>query len=223
MIERAHHESITSPLLVLLSSRTYTPYLSDGSRSNSPSMNKTKSSIHTSHILFLLPNDTARYASPTPSLPPLVINAPRKRQPTRFLSHISIPRARRMLDPVGSDLAARRMSSTFDSDERTPRLQPPRWDVPEILRWTLAPLASPVPEAKNRYADAFVAFIKFNALPALNHSICSALKVWLTWMSNGAPPSAGLTSRASGFPSENVPRPLMDTLRSKKGGRLCGD
>lgn len=62
--------------------------------------------------------------------------------------------------------------------------------------------------------------MRFKALPALNQSICSALNVWLTRMSNAAPPPVGLTCRLRGVPSEKVPRPLMETL--EKRGAAAG-
>lgn len=69
----------------------------------------------------------------------------------------------------------------------------------------------PYPTLPPPYA-ALVCFIRFRALPALNHSICSELKEWFTLISKGARPSTGVTTNASGLPSEKVLNPSIETL-----------
>lgn len=78
----------------------------------------------------------------------------------------------------------------------------------------LSSLAPPYPILAPPYAE-LACFIRFRALPALNHSICSELKEWFTLISKGAPPSTGVTTNASGLPSEKVLNPLMETLEQR--------
>lgn len=82
-----------------------------------------------------------------------------------------------------------------------------------IILFSLAPPCS-IPTLHPAYAE-LACFIRLRALPALNHSICSELKEWFTLISKGALPSTGVTTNASGLPSEKVSNPLMETLEQR--------